>query len=89
MDVMDTQGETFCSNCGEEKIWLSSEIAAMFLELSELQIERLIESGEMHARRTHGGTCLVCLDSLYKTRQRSEEMVFEIDPGDLAEVAGL
>ena len=89
MKRIEPRGEMYCSICDEEMTWLSREIAALFLGLSEFQVERLAETGELHARKKVTGTRLICIDSLYDVRKLTGDVVTAELNLRLAAVSGL
>jgi len=53
-----------CPKCQEEVIWLSGAEAAKVSDLSEREVFRLAEGGEIHFAESEAGMFIVCQRSL-------------------------
>lgn len=60
----EKQRNFFCPSCGKETIWLNGAIAALLSGLSEREIFRLTEKGEIHFAKSDSGLMLICERSL-------------------------
>ena len=56
----------FCAACGANVRYLPVSRAAGVLRISERQVYRLIENGQIHSTETETGALLVCRNSLVK-----------------------
>lgn len=50
----------FCPDCAEEVEMVSADVAARVAGLSEREVFRLVESGELHHAEAPDGRLLVC-----------------------------